>query len=263
MKDILSNNCGRGELLIAYLYGEAAPTEARGFEQHLEECAACRHELAAFGFVRESVGEWRAVVQSQTPALALAGLASVEQQALRSPSRPARDWRLALVALRQFFALSPSWLRAGTVTAALVFSVLAALAVLRTAGPTARPDDNITAASDARQQPAVSPPEDATTTQDGASQPEIEQLTAQLAAARLELDQTRARLSEAEERNETVIAAAAAKNSVKIEPASKNESTRKRRVVVNNAVTAQSRRGLSERDNDDLPSLLDLLGETD
>jgi len=261
MTETLSNNCGRGESLIAYLYGEAAPAEARVFEQHLEECAACRHELTAFGSVRESVGEWRAAVRSQMPALTLAGLASVEQQAPLSPSRPARDWRLALAALREFFALSPMWLRAGTVTAALVICSLAALAVMRAAGPTARPDNKIAATSDAGQRPAVSPPE-AATTQAGASQAEIERLTAQLAAARRELDQTRAKLNKAEERNETVIAAAA-KNTVKIEPAAKNAGTRKRRAAINNAVAAQSRSGVSERDNDDLPSLLDLLGETD
>src|SRR5947209_7479030 len=61
--------CGRGEELVAYLYGESDAAESKTFRQHLTACAVCREELAAFGGVREAVGEWRAEVLSATPSL--------------------------------------------------------------------------------------------------------------------------------------------------------------------------------------------------
>ena len=40
-------NCGYGEKLILYFYGEAAGELKAGVESHLKTCAACRAELAA------------------------------------------------------------------------------------------------------------------------------------------------------------------------------------------------------------------------
>ena len=40
-------NCGYGEKLILYFYGEAAEELKAGVESHLKACAACRGELAA------------------------------------------------------------------------------------------------------------------------------------------------------------------------------------------------------------------------
>ena len=40
-------NCGYGEKLILYLYGEAAGERKAEVEKHLAGCAACRGELAA------------------------------------------------------------------------------------------------------------------------------------------------------------------------------------------------------------------------
>ncbi|MDQ3805623.1 MAG: zf-HC2 domain-containing protein, partial [Acidobacteriota bacterium] len=61
--------CGRAADLVAYLYGEAGPAEARDFRLHLNACAACRDELAAFGDVRERGGEWRAWTMAVRTAL--------------------------------------------------------------------------------------------------------------------------------------------------------------------------------------------------
>ena len=54
-----TNLCARAEDLVAYLYNEATRDEAKDFEAHLHHCASCRTELAAFGGVREALGEWR------------------------------------------------------------------------------------------------------------------------------------------------------------------------------------------------------------
>ncbi|MGH9944194.1 MAG: anti-sigma factor family protein, partial [Pyrinomonadaceae bacterium] len=127
-----TNTCGYGEQLVGYLYGEANAAERRDFERHLEACSACHDELAAFGFVRVAVGEWRQAVRQQAPALALAdSLILKGESALPAPARPARDWRHAVSSLREFFTLSPVWMQAGTVAAALVVCALAALAVAR------------------------------------------------------------------------------------------------------------------------------------
>ncbi|MDO8806189.1 MAG: zf-HC2 domain-containing protein [Elusimicrobiota bacterium] len=40
-------NCGYGEKLILYFYGEAAEDMRAGVKEHLAGCAACRGELAA------------------------------------------------------------------------------------------------------------------------------------------------------------------------------------------------------------------------
>ena len=120
--------CGCAEQLVAYLYGEAAPEEAKAFRTHLDGCAVCREELAAFGAVREAVGEWRAQVLSTVPLLNIG-----EELSLAASSHPAPERkRSAMAALREFFSLSPLWLQAGSVAALLVVCGLAALTFART-----------------------------------------------------------------------------------------------------------------------------------
>lgn len=119
--------CGRGEELVAYLYGEATKEEAILFRRHLEACAVCREELAAFGGVREAVGAWRAEALGAVPPLnieeALAPAARIIPAAPRE--------RSARAALREFFSLSPLWLRAGAFAATLVVCALLALTLAR------------------------------------------------------------------------------------------------------------------------------------
>ncbi|HEX8706971.1 MAG TPA: hypothetical protein VF723_01810 [Pyrinomonadaceae bacterium] len=115
-------SCERAEDLVAYLYGEAEDAGAAvEFENHLRDCAACRAELSAFAGVRELVGQWRR--QS------LGALVSPALQFETSPASSAPEKRSALAALRQFFTLSPAWMRAATVSAALLFCVLAVIAI--------------------------------------------------------------------------------------------------------------------------------------
>jgi hypothetical protein len=112
-----SPGCERTSDLIAFLYNETNESETRDFELHLKECRACREEVASFGVVRESITAWRDE--------ALSGFVSTPL-----PATPAR--KSAIAALRQFFDLSPLWLKGATAFAILAFC---ALAFFATVGP--------------------------------------------------------------------------------------------------------------------------------
>jgi hypothetical protein len=120
--------CERAEELVTYLYGEAAPEEAKAFRQHLNACAVCREELAAFGAVREAVGEWRAEALSTIPSLDI--VEGLSPAAVSSRPAPERK-RSAVAALREFFSLSPLWLQAGAAAALLAVCALAAMTFAR------------------------------------------------------------------------------------------------------------------------------------
>ncbi|HEU4508656.1 MAG TPA: zf-HC2 domain-containing protein [Pyrinomonadaceae bacterium] len=105
--------CERASELIAFVYNEATESEARDFELHLQRCTSCREEVASFGVVRESIVAWRDEALSgfvAQPLIAGAGKKS------------------ALAAFRQFFDLSPVWLKVASGFAVVVFCVLAVLA---------------------------------------------------------------------------------------------------------------------------------------
>lgn len=103
--------CERAPDLMAFLYREMDDGETRAFELHLRDCASCSEELASFGVVRESITAWRDE--------ALAGFVSTPLPVRKS----------ALAALRQFFDLSPLWLKAATGFAVVAFCVMVALLV--------------------------------------------------------------------------------------------------------------------------------------
>ncbi|HEV2914343.1 MAG TPA: zf-HC2 domain-containing protein [Pyrinomonadaceae bacterium] len=128
----ITSTCGRAETtLVAYLYGEADKGEAKDFESHLSRCEACEAELASFASVRTSIAGWRQQMLGATESTAPA----TQQQLAPTPetvktSSTARQ-RSALAALREFFALSPVWLRAGTAFASLMICALVVFAVAR------------------------------------------------------------------------------------------------------------------------------------
>lgn len=103
-----SATCERAGELVSVLYGEATEREQSEFELHAKHCASCRDEFAAFAQVREAVGEWRDE--------ALNGF--VSSPVVATPVR-----KSAVTALRQFFGLSPLWLKGAVAFAALVFCV--------------------------------------------------------------------------------------------------------------------------------------------
>lgn len=121
------NSCVRAEDLVTYLYGEATADEARDFEGHMRHCDACRAEAAAFGGVREAIGDWR------RQALGTLTHTAVEPDAFplfnAAETSKLRHAPSALAALREFFALSTAWLRAATVAVALAFCALVVIAV--------------------------------------------------------------------------------------------------------------------------------------
>ena len=106
--------CERAPDLMAFLYLEMDERETREFRLHLQQCASCREELASFGVVRESISAWRDE--------ALGGFVST----------PLVTKKSAFAALRQFFDLSPLWLKAATGFAVIAFCVLAGLLFVNT-----------------------------------------------------------------------------------------------------------------------------------
>jgi hypothetical protein len=93
--------CGLHEMLVAYLYKEATPDEARRFEAHLDDCAACQQELAGFARVREQLQQWQ-----------VADLPIVRVVADPQPAR-----RSFAAVLKELFVVMPMWVRAASVAA--------------------------------------------------------------------------------------------------------------------------------------------------
>jgi hypothetical protein len=120
--------CHRAEDLVTYLYNEATETESRDFANHAAACDACRTELVAFRQVHESISLWRNEALGATFSTAVTPL-PVTRNAGPAPTELRR--LSALRALREFFTVSPLWLRGATAFAALLLSVLAVLAVSR------------------------------------------------------------------------------------------------------------------------------------
>jgi anti-sigma factor RsiW len=116
-------NCGRENDLIGFLYGELNEIEASAFTRHLKECAACNAELEDFGVVRQSVVAWR------NESLGSVGLPVQVTNSTSSGAAQARP--SAVAALREFFKLSPLWMKGAVAFAAILFVVFAGLALVR------------------------------------------------------------------------------------------------------------------------------------
>jgi len=114
--------CGRENDLIGFLYGELNEVEAIAFQRHLRECGTCNAELADFGEVRESVVAWR------NESL---GSAFPTQVTASSRTEAPRATPSAKAALREFFNLSPLWMKGAVAFAAILFCVFAGLALAR------------------------------------------------------------------------------------------------------------------------------------
>src|SRR5262245_16911718 len=94
-------NCDRRDDLISVLYGEANEREATEFQLHMRNCAACQAEMREFGDVRQSIGAWK-----------FEALSSIVPE-VSVPTQPVRS-KSALAAFREFFDLSPLWLKGAT-----------------------------------------------------------------------------------------------------------------------------------------------------
>jgi Putative zinc-finger len=120
-----TNHCERALDLVAYLYGEASEPEAKSFEGHIERCASCAAELESFGHVRAAVGAWRAEALAPLTSPAQAVAQAFEPAVASAARKPS-----ALAALREFFALSPLWLRGATAFAGLALCALVVFAAM-------------------------------------------------------------------------------------------------------------------------------------
>ncbi|MBC7909420.1 MAG: zf-HC2 domain-containing protein [Pyrinomonadaceae bacterium] len=118
--------CERAAELVAYLYQEASEAEALDFKSHLQICALCRTELSAFGEVREGIFAWRE--QALNPATLPSLQANAELAQSTMKTAPTRS---ALAALREFFTLSPMWLRGATAFATLLLIALLFVTAMR------------------------------------------------------------------------------------------------------------------------------------
>ena len=127
----IENNatCDRRDDLISVLYGEANETETAQFQAHMQSCVSCQTQMRSFGDVRESIGAWK--FEALSPVVAEV---SVPTQRIRSKS--------AIAALREFFDLSPLWLKGATAFATVLFCLLAVLAVGRLREPAQPTVDN-------------------------------------------------------------------------------------------------------------------------
>src|SRR5712692_283018 len=124
--------CHRSEDLVTYLYNEASAAEAQDFANHVEKCEACRAEFAVFSEVRQSILLWRneALGSAFSPAPQAAPVLTEATKDSRQFVRHERKLP-ALAALREFFSVSPFWLRGATAVAALLLCMLAVLTVSR------------------------------------------------------------------------------------------------------------------------------------
>jgi len=123
MEELIAPTCNEGNELIAFLYGELNEAESQAFQHHMDGCNSCSEELAAFSNIRSSVVAWRdeSLGTIVTPAtLPYAVVSDLK-----------RDKPSALAALREFFNLSPVWLKGAVAFATLLFCLLAGLAVAR------------------------------------------------------------------------------------------------------------------------------------
>src|SRR2546429_8131072 len=120
--------CHRAEDLVTYLYGEASEVDALDFSKHLQQCDACRSEFGVFNQVHESILTWR----NEALGIAFDPRAVAIDSAVESSHFVRHERKLsALAALREFFTVSPLWLRGATAFAALLLCVLGVMMVAR------------------------------------------------------------------------------------------------------------------------------------
>lgn len=118
--------CERGHDLISFLYGEiderAAPDFEQDFERHLLNCAECESKLSAFKQVRSSVVAWRQEALGGVTANSVSVSPAVDRAF--DPGKPS-----AIAAIRQFFELSPLWMKGAIAFASVVFCLVSVIAL--------------------------------------------------------------------------------------------------------------------------------------
>ena len=283
------NDCGRAGQLVGYLYGESAAAERADFERHLRDCAACREELAAFTHVRGSVAEFRGEVLQTAPPVSLAAFAAdagaqptnaqpaavqpTNVRAPHAPSLPERGSRTPLAgiaspvagsrpsagaawaALREFFRLSPAWLRASTAAAALALCALALLAVVNAEISLA--GERYALRTGVRPAAAPNAPSEELT----ALQAQLKNLSAERDAAARELEATREELDDSRAANLVAAEFEAEPDAPRDSTATRDERRPRRAPSTASKPESSPRTSRRRAEDEDLPRLLDLLGD--
>jgi hypothetical protein len=124
--------CHRAEDLVTYLYGEASEAEAKDFANHVQSCDACRAEFAVFQQVHDSILEWRSEALGAISFAHDSTAAAMQANtALTATSVGSKKRLSAIAAVREFFNVSPLWLRCAAALASILFCVLVVLAAAR------------------------------------------------------------------------------------------------------------------------------------
>jgi anti-sigma factor RsiW len=118
--------CGNGEALVTYVYGESSPAERDAIAAHLALCEACAEELAAIGSTREQLAAW--TPPAATLGFQVMGSDSLVNEAPAGPAtvlRPAAWWSRPL----------PAW--AQMAAAVVIFASGLTIGLSRSASPSA------------------------------------------------------------------------------------------------------------------------------
>lgn len=269
--------CERAEQLVAYLYGETNATETPAFEQHLKTCAVCRDELVAFGHLRSEINVWHdAVLQSApslpaisfetaliTPQTSQNGLFGVTANKLNERKRSAS------AAFREFFTLSPLWLKAGSFATAL--ALLCVLSVLALANTEVRWDNSGIAFSTGTRKDQPNETKNtglarsnSTDFEVVALREQVKNLTTERAALQAERDGLRGKL---EQTTTQLAAQTTAVQNLNASLQRAGQQIKPRVIYVNAPTTNRNLRGiqrLQEAENNDerdAPRLIDLIGD--
>jgi anti-sigma factor RsiW len=120
--------CGNGEALVTYVYGESSPAERDAIAAHIARCEACAEELAAIGSTREQLAAW--TPPAATLGFQVMGSDAVLNEPPGSPApilRPAAWWSRPL----------PAW--AQMAAAVVIFASGLTLGLSRSVSPAATP----------------------------------------------------------------------------------------------------------------------------
>jgi hypothetical protein len=127
MRDTTETICDRNDDLIAFLYHELDEKDARNFQQHMQQCVSCEREFASFGEIRQSIVSWR---DASLGAAWSAGAVKDRQLEFSAPGAEERHRPSALAAIREFFSLSPVWMKGAAAFASLLFCVCSVMAIV-------------------------------------------------------------------------------------------------------------------------------------
>jgi anti-sigma factor RsiW len=114
-----ARDCGFGDKLVEYLYGEASGEVAGDVRRHLAGCGTCAAEAESFVSMRASIGEWKAEFDRiPTPPIRIPSPAAA--------SVPGAPGSGIIESIRAFFASIPSLATAGGAVAVLAIAGLIA-----------------------------------------------------------------------------------------------------------------------------------------